>query len=120
MNNTLSHAQREIDILLKTVDEPIIKDFIPEILKLVKKFGNSGQSGGSAPYYAKAISQAIEKLCLQQPLCPITGIDEEWCELDYSDKMQYQNNRESAIFKESNGECYYIDAVVLLFILLIK
>ena len=69
MNNTLTHAQRELDILVKSCPDPenrpIIEGFIPEILALVEKFGKSGQSGGSAPYTATAISQAVKKLCLQ-------------------------------------------------------
>ena len=57
-------AEKELDILIKTTIDAIIRDFIPEILALCEKFGESGQSGGSAPYTAKAISQAVEKLCL--------------------------------------------------------
>lgn len=85
MKNTMTHAERELDILVKSATDPnnrpIIEEFIPEILALVRKFSNSGQSGVSAPYTASAISSAVKKLCLQEPICPITGIDEEWIDV---------------------------------------
>lgn len=114
---TLTHAQKELDILVKSAeanDRPIIEPFIPEILALVKKFGESGQSGGSAPYTASAISQAVKHLCLQKPICPITGIDEEWMDIsDLGGGLTYQNNRLSSIFKQSkNDRPYFLDAIV--------
>jgi len=118
--NCYAHAKRELEILSKSTTDPnnrpIIEEFIPEILELCEKFGLSGQSGGSAPYTATALSQAIKKLCLFEPICPITGIDDEWdfCDYDYdNDVTMYQNKRLSAIFKDGiNGKPYYIDAVV--------
>ena len=114
MTNTYNHAKRELDILVKSTPDAIIRDFIPEILTLCEKFGESGQSGGSAPYTATALSHAIKKLCLQEPICPITGIDEEWndCAQQGNEEI-YQNNRCSAIFKTGkNGKPYYLDAIV--------
>jgi hypothetical protein len=109
----MNYAQKELDILVKNSpenDRPIIEEFIPEILALVEKFNKSGQSGGSAPYTASAISQAVKKLCLQQPILPITGIDEEWIEVDTD---VYQNTRSSNIFKQGkNGKAYFLDAIV--------
>ena len=111
MSNALTHAQKEIDLLLKyfdnTDDLPIIKDFIPEILALVEKFGESGQSGGSAPYVAAAIANAVKKLCLFETITPITGDESEW--VDVSNGL-FQNNRCYALFKE-NDKCYYLDAI---------
>ena len=116
MSKTKSKAVREFSILKKTVKDAIIAPFEKEILALVDKFGNSGQSGGSAPYTASAISQAVKDLCLQKPICDITGIDEEWNDVTREmseEKDVYQNNRLSAIFKEGkNGEPYYLDAIV--------
>jgi len=118
MTNTQSHAKRELDILVKTTPDAIIRDFIPEILALCEAFGKSGQSGGSAPYTAGALSQAIKKLCLHQPICPITGIDEEWNDIGVSLNRseptdEYQNNRCSNIFKKGkNGRAYFLDAIV--------
>jgi hypothetical protein len=114
MSNTLDKAIREFEILEKTVDSPIILPFKDEILALVDKFGESGQSGGSAPYTSGAISQAVKKLCMQEPICEITGEDEEWNDCgEYGDEDTYQNNRCGAIFKKGiKGRAYYIDAIV--------
>lgn len=114
MTNTATKAQREFDILEKTTKDAIIMPFKKEILALVEKFGNSGQSGGSAPYYAGAISSAVKKLCMQEPIGPITGENEEWNEAhSFGKRKTYQNNRCSAIFKEGKtGRAYYIDAIV--------
>lgn len=119
MTNTQSHAKRELDILVANATDPnnrpIIEEFIPEILALCEKFGNSGQSGGSAPYTAKALSMAIEKLCLQKTICPIMGTPDEFYDVsEYSDGVKmYQNNRLSSIFKDGeNGKPYYIEAII--------
>lgn len=110
MSNTKNKAVIEFDILKKTVKDAIIMPFKDEILALVDKFGESGQSGGSAPYTAEAISQAVKKLCLQKPICPITGIDDEWFE---HDDGHFQNTRLSSIFKKTkDGKPYYLDAIV--------
>lgn len=115
MSNIKTHAERELDILVKTVDDPIIKDFIPEILALCEKFGNSGQSGASAPYTASAICEAVKKLMLFKPICPIQGTDEEWNDVSGIGGSKggkvLQNNRCSAIFKEDGGQAYYLDAI---------
>lgn len=120
--NTARFAERELTILSKSAtnpeNRPIIEPFIPEILALCEKFGKSGQSGGSAPYTATALSQAIKKLCLQEPICPITGIDDEWVYVadmgGGKDEKEcvYQNNRCSTLFKNSEGKCWYLDAIV--------
>lgn len=117
MGNLLSFAETELDILVKSntdlTNRSVIEQFIPEILELVKKFGDSGQSGGSAPYVTHALSTTIEKLCSYEPLSPITGIDEEWVDVSsYSDEPMWQNKRCSSLFKYSDGNCKYIDAVI--------
>jgi hypothetical protein len=119
MSNTKSFAERELDILLQLHSDPdnppIIEEFREEILALCEKFGNSGQSGGSAPYVSSAISGAIKKLCMQQPIAPLTGLPEEWNEVDRerNGKKIYQNNRCSGVFKEGeDGQAYYVDGIV--------
>jgi len=110
MSNTKDKAIREFEILEKTVKDAVIVPFKDEILALVDKFGNSGQSGGSAPFTAGAISGAVKSLCLQKPICDITGIKEEWNE---TSKGVFQNNRLSSVFKEGkDGRPYYLDAIV--------
>lgn len=107
----------ELEILVKSATDPnnrpLIEEFIPEILALVEKFGKSGQSGGSAPYTASALSQAIKKLCLQEPICDITGIDEEWVNVSDGPDAMYQNIRCGALFKTGLlNPAYYLDAIV--------
>lgn len=118
MTNIHNHAQVELDILSKSstdpYNRPIIEEFKNEILAICEKFGQSGQSGGSAPYTARALSQAIEKLCLFEPLMPILGIDEEWVDVSELGDGQplFQNKRCSAVFKEGkDGRAYYLDAI---------
>lgn len=114
MSNTKVKAEREFDILEKTIVEPTILPFKKEILALVDAFGNSGQSGGSAPYTAAAISGAVKTLCMQEPICDITGMDEEWNNLvELGDKGTYQNNRLSSVFKDGkDGKPYYLYAII--------
>jgi hypothetical protein len=75
--NKPKRAVREFAILRRTTEDAIILPFEKEILALVDKFNNSGQSGGSAPYTAAALSQAVKNLCLQNPICDITGNTED-------------------------------------------
>lgn len=115
MTNTQSHAKRELEILVKTTPDAIIAPFTNELLALCEAFGKSGQSGGSAPYTAKVLSMAVETLCLQNPICPITGVDEEWNDVtEINDgKPLFQNNRDSRVFKNGkDGQAYFIEAIV--------
>ena len=118
MTNTYSHAKTELDILSKSAtnpnDRPIVEEFQEEILSLCEKFGESGQSGGSAAYVATTLAHTIKKLCLFEPISPITGIEDEWMEVATTDnnKSLYQNIRCGAIFKEGvDGRAYYLDAI---------
>jgi hypothetical protein len=112
MNNTQNKALREFDILEKTVKDALILPFKDEILALVDKFGESGQSGGSAPYTAGAIAHAVKKLCLNDPICDVVGTDEEWVDVSEGmGKKMYQNNRCTGLFKDKDGVSY-IDAIV--------
>ena len=111
MTNTQSHAQVEFDILNKTTPDAIVLEFKDEILALCEKFGMSGQSGGSAPYTASIISSAVKKLCMQKTIAPITGDDSEWSS-PFDDDGTVQNRRCYALFKQPDGQCYYLDAIV--------
>ena len=114
MTNTQTFAKQELDMLAATVPDAIITPFSKEILALCEAFGKSGQSGGSAPFTASAISQAVKKLLLQEPICDVTGLDEEWVniiEMNGGNPM-WQNRRCSALFKHPDGKCSYVDAIV--------
>ncbi len=116
--STYKHAKTELELLSKSKPDkdnrPLIEPFKKEILALCEKFGKSGQSGSSAPYVARALSQSIEKLLLSESLLPIMGTDDEWEEIAMLDGgiPLYQNNRESGIFKEGkDGRAHYIYAI---------
>ena len=114
MNNTRKHAEIEFGVAasLETPDNPFVyTEFKNEILALVDAFGNSGQSGGSAPYVANAVAQVVKNLCLQNPIVPVTGSDAEWNQA--TDNVK-QNRRCSALFidTEQNDTPYYLDAII--------
>jgi len=114
MTNTQAHAKKELEILKKTVKDPIITPFTKEILALCEAVGNSGQSGGSNPYTASAISQAIKKLLTFETLAPLTGEDCEWIDrTEINDgEVMFQNNRDSRVFKGKDNKSYFIDDII--------
>ena len=122
LSNTSRFAKKELEILSKSATDPenrpIIEPFAQEILLLCEKFGKSGQSGGSAPYTASAISQAVKKLLLQEPIAPLTGIDQEWIDVSSmgsgrrEKECVFQNCRCGGVFKNSDLKPYYLDAII--------
>lgn len=54
MTKLQQHAKRELELLAKTVPDALATPFTTEILTLCEAFAKSGQSGGSAPYAARA------------------------------------------------------------------
>ena len=112
---SVDKAQYELDRLLKRAEEkgetPVVKEFVPEIMSLVQKFADSGQSGGSAPFTAGAITEVLKKLLAQEPLGGVENTEDEWSDAISEDT--YQNHRLSSVFKEGkDGKPYYLDAVV--------
>ena len=116
MTNTQKFAKQELDILAATVPDAIVIPFTKEILALCEAFGNSGQSGGSAPYTASAIAQTVKKLMLYEPICDVTGYEDEWVDISGiggGGSTMYQNNRCSALFKNGiEAKAYYLDAII--------
>ena len=115
MSNYKKHFDRELKIMkdnLKKGDSLAIKDFIPDIESIIEKFSKQGHSGGSAPFYAGALSSVIKKTLLFHPLSPLAGKDDEWNN-DISQDDTCQNNRERAVFKKGkNGRAYFLNAIV--------
>ena len=111
--NVYNFAKRELDILEETTPDSVVTPFRQEILALCEAFGKSGQSGGSAPYTASAISRAINKLLLHVPVAEITGNESEWVNIrEMMGETMWQNSRCGGLFKYSNGQCSYNDAIV--------
>ena len=115
MTNTQFFAKQELDILAATVPDSCVTPFAKEILALCEAFGNSGQSGGSAPYTASAISQAVKKLLLQEPLCDVTEHESEWVAVQEMENgsIMYQNSRCSGLFKNGiESKAHYLNAII--------
>lgn len=111
--NLTEHAAAELAALKRTTPDAIILEFEDEIFALVQKFGDSGQSGGSAPYTSAAITSAITKLLDWKPLGELTGDDDEWGDVSTMClEPTWQNKRCSAVFKREDGTCTYNDGIV--------
>lgn len=109
--NILEHAKRELKavgyIPLDEEQEDGPNKWIQEnVLELLEVFSKQGHSGMSAPY----VIQLFEKLAMLEPLCPLTGEDDEWEEVD--DGL-YQNKRCSHVFK-NNSRTYDINGKVFI------
>jgi hypothetical protein len=78
------------------------------VMELIEVFSKQGHSGMSAPL----VIELFSKLANFKPIGPITGKDEEWGLLDYSEEVLYQNKRCSGIFKGKDGVATYNSAIV--------
>lgn len=110
-----SRAELEFELLEKSFPDALILPFKKEIIALYKAFMGSGQSGGSAPFVANAITNAIKKLMMSETLAPLTGEDDEWFDItDINDgESMFQNIRDSRVFKDGkDSKAYFIDAIV--------
>lgn len=115
MNNSQSHAKKELEILAKVVPDAIVTPFAKEIIALCEAFGRSGQSGGSAPYTALAISDAVKTLMMFETIAPLTGEDDEWNDITEinGNEPLLQNVRDSRVFKDGKGgRAWFLDAIV--------
>jgi hypothetical protein len=115
MNNLLNYAKNELDLHALLVPDSVITPFKKEILALCETFGDSGQSGGSAPFVVSALTKTINNLLSYKPLNPITGNNEEWNDISghNNEEPLFQNKRCSALFKNNNNDkSYYQNAIV--------
>lgn len=111
MSNLTAWAKEELDRLVEDGDE-LQKIINKDILEIVNVFANQGHSGFSASY---AIG-IIKRLLSWQPITPLTGEEDEWCEVQEwnKDSNVQQNNRCSAVFRKNfdNSTAYYIDGKI--------
>ena len=106
----LSYAESELDRIGLTEEDEYNGMMRKHILHMIKEFADEGHSGFSAQYAIDILS----KLLSFKPLTPLTGEDDEWCDVsEYSGTTTYQNKRCSSVFKEGkDGEAYNIDGKV--------
>jgi len=112
---SVDHAKYELDRMINKAtskgETPIVQEFVPEIMALVQKFADSGQSGGSAPFTSGALVQTLQKLLAQEPLGGVDNDPDEWGE--ESSYGSFQNHRLSSVFKETkDSKPYYLNAIV--------
>lgn len=104
MSNLLKHAERELTLIGYDGKDEYNNMVKSAIMELIANFAKQGHSGFSAPY----VINVVAKLAKFEVLSPLTGADDEWSHVS---EDLWQNNRDSAVFKDKNS-CYYIDAFV--------
>tara|TARA_R110001592_G_scaffold151978_1_gene379125 strand:- start:1693 stop:2313 length:621 start_codon:yes stop_codon:yes gene_type:complete len=116
-NTFVKHLNRELDIMRKTVvedDSLIIEPYVDAIHVLCESFSKENHSGGAASMAAGVIASTIKAILGFQILSPLTGEEDEWndiTEMNDGNKL-WQNNRDSAVFKDIDGKCYYVNSIV--------
>lgn len=108
MSNLVKHAEHELELIRGPREEGAMQDYADAveqaILDIIKLFSEQGHSGMSAGI----VTGTVERLMRFEPLSPLTGEDNEWCEVGPG---VFQNKRCSHVFRE-NGEAYDIDGIV--------
>lgn len=105
----IKHAKSELQIAKLFDKDSDYNGAIGEaVMELIEVFSKQGHSGMSAQY----VIDIFSKVANFEPLLPLTGKDEEWNLLDYNDDLKYQNNRNSAVFKQSDGTVTYNNSII--------
>lgn len=103
--NLLDHAERELP---PPGDDEMQALMNAQLKELVLVFSTHGHSGFSASW----ARQCLDKLLAYQPLRPLTGEPDEWCEV--GDGV-FQNRRCSHVFKQADrfdGQAYDLNGRV--------
>jgi len=112
--NTGKHAKAEMEALAKLEPDHVLKGMEEEIVALADAFGRSGQSGGSAPYVAEVLARIVRDACMQEPVIPLTGEDDEWEEVAKEDGTKiFQNKRCGTLFKHGD-QVKFIEAITFI------
>lgn len=102
-------AERELKAAGWYDEDAFYGDAVPkavmELLDVWEKQGHSGMSAG-------IVSNIFYKLANWDPLTSLQGTEDEWVLLDYGPDVKYQNIRDGRIFKEADGRCKFVDAIV--------
>jgi hypothetical protein len=108
MSNLIKHAERELSLIGYDGKDEYNNMAKSAIMELLTTFANQGHSGFSANY----VIDIFNKLSRFETLSPLTGEDDEWNDVtEMSGYKQFQNKRDSAVFKDDTG-CYYLDALL--------
>ena len=107
MSNLIQHAEREFRALGydQESEDGMNKMMMDCVFELLNVFSKQGHSGFSASHCIGL----FEKLARFEPLCPLTGKEEEWVHV--WDKL-WQNNRCGRVFLDESGQAYDIDGQI--------
>lgn len=99
----LEHAEKEFELAgWKKNNESMQNMVMDNVRDLLKVFSKQGHSGSSAPY----VLNLFKRLASFEIIAPLTGKDDEWMEVGDG---EFQNVRDSRVFKNQDGEAYFID-----------
>lgn len=105
MSNLIEHAKRELKLIGADSKDGVYDGMLYDsCMELVTVFSKQGHSEMSA----SIVRDLFNKLADFKPLSKLTLDDDEWSEVGNG---IYQNNRNSAVFKDGKDRrAYYIDA----------
>lgn len=103
----INHAVQEFKHAGFYDEDSLQDDVVKDVLELLTVLSNQGHSGNSAPH----ILHCFNRLANFEPLTPLTGEDDEWCNVGDDEDSLYQNKRDGTVFKDGEGlHAYWIDA----------
>lgn len=109
---TVKHAKTEFEILKSKQPNSLIIPFEPELLAIVERFSEMGNSGGSTPFVIQSITHSLTRLLEHKTLTNLTGVEREWSLVSViNESILYQNVRDGRFFK-TEDESYCIDAII--------
>ena len=105
------HAKREIEVLQRVQENPVLNPYEDIIYAFVKKY----EKQKYVPRVKDQVNQALLtalRLCLEmKPIYPLLGGDDEWEEVNIDDTVMIQNKRFRSIFKDDAGP-YFLDGII--------
>lgn len=114
MSHLEEHALRELEKAGFTLDDstdPYDNRIAQCVYDLVRLLSAQSHSGFSA----NLTIDLFEKIAKLEPLTPLTGEDEEWIDISlvtHKEGPEYQNKRDSRVFKRKDGTAYFIEGKV--------
>jgi len=116
MNNLKEHFKNELGVMRKSLekdDELLIEPFVKEIEKIAVIFDKLNPNVGLASLTADVIARSLKAVLTHQILSPLNGTEDEWNDLAHDRSPSvWQNNRDFAVFKQTDGRCVYNNGIV--------